>query len=335
MGLWIVDSSFRMSEAATNGASGGMAPPRGRKKWVSHGLSNRIVYGGLHYGARWLPMSVLNAINLVGNGLAVTFLSQTKAGIRDNFRMALGVSEPAAETLARSQFFEYGRHTIDVWKLRSETLVPRVTTLQEDARILEHVRRGGRGFLLVTGHVGNWEMGAVTLRAHGLVPAVVGQPELDPNVQEMRQQLRERLGVESIDIGSSMSTAFRVRSAVENGRAVALLVDRAYPEDEVIVPFFGRPTPFLRSPALLARFCGCEILPGFFLRHPDGSYFNVWGEPLSADPRLSPDEDAARVMSRVAADLERVIRLHPTQWFNFYRFWDVLSSGRAGRSHLP
>jgi len=315
-----------MSEAATNGASGGMAPPRGRKKWVSHGLSNRVVYGGLHYGARWLPMAVLNGINLVGNGLAVTFLSGTKAGIRDNFRMALGVSEPEAEKLARRQFFEYGRHTIDVWKLRSEALVPRVTTLAEDARMLERVRHNGRGFLLVTGHVGNWEMGAVTLRAHGLVPAVVGQPELDENVQEMRQNLRERLGVESIDIGSSMSTAFRVRKAVGNGRAVALLVDRAYPEDEVIVPFFGRPTPFLRSPALLARFCGCEILPGFFLRHSDGSYFNVWGEPLSADPRLSPDEDAARVMSRVAADLERVIRLHPTQWFNFYRFWDVLAS---------
>jgi KDO2-lipid IV(A) lauroyltransferase len=302
------------------------AAPRGRKKWVSHGLSNRIVYGGLHYGARWLPMAVLNAINLVGNSLAVTLLARTKAGIRDNFLMALGVTEGEAEKLARRQFFEYGRHTIDVWKLRSEALVPRVTTLEEDARMLRRVRRNGKGFLLVTGHVGNWEMGAVTLRAHDLVPAVVGQPELDSNVQEMRQQLRERLGVESIDIGSSMSTAFKVRRAIEDGRAVALLVDRAYPEDEVSVPFFGRSTPFLRSPALLARFCGCDILPGFFLRHPDGSYFNVWGEPLSADAALSPDDDAARVMGRVAADLERVIRLHPTQWFNFYRFWDVLRS---------
>ncbi len=129
----------------------------------------------------------------------------------------------------------------------------------------------------MTGHVGNWEMGAVTLRRHDLVPAVVGQAELDPNVQEMRQKLRERLGVESIDIGSSMATAFKVRTAIEAGRAVALLVDRAYPEDRVHVPFFGRPTPFLRSPALLARFCGGEILPGFFLRNRDGSYFNVWG----------------------------------------------------------
>jgi KDO2-lipid IV(A) lauroyltransferase len=154
----------------------------------------------------------------------------------------------------------------------------------------------------------------------------VGQPELDPNVQEMRQQLRDRLGVESIDIGSSMGTAFKVRRSVDAGRAVALLVDRAYPEDEVIVPFFSRPTPFLRSPALLARFCGCPILPGFFLRNGDGSYFNIWGEPLSADPKLSPDEDARRILSRFAADLEDVIRRHPTQWFNFYRFWDVLRS---------
>jgi len=318
-----------MGEAeAVNGFRGAATPPerRGRKKWVSHGLSNRVVYGGLHYGARWLPMAALNAINLVGNSLAVTFLRRTKAGMRDNFRCALGVSDVEAEALARRQFFEYGRHTIDVWRLRSEAFVPRVTTLAEDARAIAACRRNGRGFLLVTGHVGNWEMGAVTLRQHDLVPAVVGQAELDPNVQEMRQQLRARLGVESIDIGSSMATAFKVRAAVDAGRAVALLVDRAYPEDRVVVPFFGKPTPFLRSPALLARFCGCDILPGFFLRHADGSYFNVWGEPLSADPSLSPDEDAVRVMSRVAADLEAVVRRHPTQWFNFYKFWDVLRS---------
>jgi lauroyl/myristoyl acyltransferase len=321
------------SEAPRNGSA-----PRGRKKWVRHGLSNRIVYGGLHYGARWLPMPVLNGINVVGNGLAVALLTGTKADIRDNFKTALGVPDERAEALARAQFFEYGRHTIDVWRLRSEAFVPRITSFEEDGRVLSGVRRGGRGFLLVTGHVGNWEMGAVTLRRHDLVPAVVGQPELDAEVREMRQSLRDRLGVESIDIGSSMATAFRVRAAVDAGRAVALLVDRAYPEDRVVVPFFGRSTPFLRSPALLARFCGCPILPGFFLRSADGSYYNVWGDPLEADPSLTPDEDAARILGRIAADLERVVRRVPTQWFNFYRFWDEPSNGTGpvrSRSSRP
>jgi Kdo2-lipid IVA lauroyltransferase/acyltransferase len=310
---------IRRTVSDTSGS--GAKAARARKKWVSHGLSNRVVYGGLHYGGHWLPMPVLNAVNLVGNTLAVTFLRKTKAGIQDNFEKALGVPRVEAARLARSVFFEYGRHTIDAWRLRSAAFVPRVVSFGEDARILNASRRNGRGFLLVTGHVGNWEMGAVTLRAHGLTPAVVGQPELDARVQEMRTELRARMGVESIDIGTSMATAFRVRAAVDAGRAVALLVDRAYPEDQVLVPFFGRPTPFLRSPALLARFCGCDVLPGFFLRAPDGSYFNVWGEPLHADPSLSPEEDAHRILGRVARDLEEVIRRHPTQWFNFYRFW--------------
>ena len=287
-------------------------------------------------------MAVLNAINLVGNSLAVAFLGRTREGIRDNFRRGLGVPKKEAARLARRVFFEYGRATIDAWRLRSNAFRPRITTFEEDHRILESSRKGGRGFLLVTGHVGNWEMGAVTLRAHGLTAAVVGQPELDPDVQQMRLRLRSRLGVESIDIGSSMATAFRVRSAVEAGRAVALLVDRAYPEDRVIVPFFGHPTPFLRSPALLARFCDCAVLPGFFLRASDGSYFNVWGEPLAADPTLSADDDARRMLGRVSCDLEAVIRAQPSQWFNFYRFWDETESDSpppaataAGRSHFP
>jgi predicted LPLAT superfamily acyltransferase len=52
---------------------------------------------------------------------------------------------------------------------------------------------------------------------------------------------------------------------------------------------------------------------------------------VRADPSLSPDEDAVRILSRVAADLEGVIRRHPTQWFNFYRFWGEPD----GRSHFP
>src|SRR6185436_18699529 len=136
---------------------------------------------------------------------------------------------------------------------------------------------------IVSAHVGNWEMGAISLRRHGVPAAFVGQPELDPEVQAVRQRIRARLGVEFITIGDTMTTALRVREAIDRGLAVALVADRAYADDAIEVPFFGRPTPFLRSPALLARFCGCPLLPGFFLRNADGTYRSVFGQPLVAD----------------------------------------------------
>lgn len=301
-------------------ASGKRSP----RKWVAHGLSNTLVYGALLHGGVRLPLAILRGISFISNSLACVLMQKTRRSIRTNYEKALGLSPTDADRLARELFFQYGRTTVDLWRCRSgdSELAPKLTTIERDAALLRGSRRGGRGLLLVSGHVGNWEMGAVALASLGLRAAILGQPELDPAVHAMRLKIRQRLGVESIDIGSSVATALRVRSAIDSGKLVALAVDRAFEEDQVVVPFFGRPTPFLRSPALLARFCDCDILPCFFLRNRGGSYRGVFGPALSPDPSLSPEEDAGRILSAVAREIERVIREEPTQWFNFYGFWD-------------
>ena len=101
----------------------------------------------------------MNGINVFGNSLAVTFMRQTQDGIRENFQLALDASRQEAARLTRRLFFEYGRATIDTWRLRSEAFSPRVTTLEEDARVLAASRRGGRGFLSSPGTsgTGRWE----------------------------------------------------------------------------------------------------------------------------------------------------------------------------------
>ena len=110
-----------MSAIEAPGAAGRTpGTPRARRKWVAHGLSNRIVYGGLHYGARWLPLFVLKTISTVGNSIAVTVLRSTRRGMAENFERARIASNGDADRYARRVFFEYGRATIDVWRLRSE-----------------------------------------------------------------------------------------------------------------------------------------------------------------------------------------------------------------------
>ena len=66
-------------------------------------------------------------------------MRETLEGIRENFRLALGVPEPEARRLARRLFFEYGRSVIDVWRLRSEAFVPKITSFDADAH---RARRG-------------------------------------------------------------------------------------------------------------------------------------------------------------------------------------------------
>lgn len=310
--------------AAAAPAPSSPPPPdstRGRRKWVGHGMSNRWIYGGTSWGCTHLPLPVLHGMSLVGNEIALALMKRTRAAVAENLRIALDLPEREARRLARRQFHSYGYNVIDLFRIRGGGTVPPVTTYERDAETIGKLLGDGRGCLIVTGHVGNWEMGSMSLRAHGIRSAVVGQPELDPNVHAIRLEVRSRLGVETIDIGSSMATAFRVRDAISRGLAVAMVADRAYLEDQVTVPFFGRPTPFLRSPALLARFCDCPILPSFFLRNDDGSYRSHFGEPIRSDPSLSPEEDATRILTAIAAVVERAIREAPDQWYNFYPYW--------------
>jgi KDO2-lipid IV(A) lauroyltransferase len=284
-------------------------------------MSNRLIYRWTAAGCSNLPLPVLLGISIVGNTLAIALMRHTLAAAAENFRIAFGWDERRARREARRLFYSYGRNVIDTFRIRGGAEVPPTTTHDDDGRILRRVLAGGRGCLIVTGHVGNWEMGAMSLRAHGLRSAVVGQPELDPDVQALRLEVRGRLGVETIDIGASMATAFRVREAVERGLAVAMVADRPYADDQVEVEFFGRRVPFLRSPARLARFCDCPLLPSFFLRNADGTYRSFLGDPLVSDRSVDADADSARMMGEVARVVERAIREDPAQWYNFYRYW--------------
>ena len=157
--------------------------------------------------------------------------------------------------------------------------------------------RAGRGFLLVTGHV---ELGDGSRDAAGATvssPAVVGPAGARPERAGDAAEAARR------GSASSRSTSARrwrrrseVRAAVERPRRRAPRGPRV-PGGPGHRPVLRPADPVPAVPALLARFCGCPILPGFFLRTPTVRYFNVWGEPLGRIRRVVPDEDAVRIMT--------------------------------------
>jgi KDO2-lipid IV(A) lauroyltransferase len=223
---------------------------------------------------------------------------------------------------------------IDLFRVRGRGLgmVAPLPPHDHDDRVLQRLPDPARGCLLVTGHLGNWELGGAYLVQHGFRLAEMGQPELDPEIDALRVSIRERAGIEWIEIGTGMTTALRVRAAIERGVHVALLCDRAYPEDSVVVDFFGRPTPFLRSPALLARLCRCPIVPCYLVANGDGSYRSWFGEPLAVDREAERESEDRRVMGAVARVIEQGIREEPGQWYNFFDYWGTAGATLTSES---
>jgi lauroyl/myristoyl acyltransferase len=294
-------------------------------RWHAGALNNRLVFGATYQGVTRLPRWCSYRIGDAGTWLAYHLMRRGTTSLIDNFR---GVRPWAAERelkqLARQTYRTYARDTIDF--IRSLEMRPEqleATVAYDNACVLDPLLALGRGVILVGGHFGNWELGGIALRQFKrCAVAVVGRPEPSPAVGALRRRMREQFGIESIEIGHMLETALLLRRVLAANTVVAMLIDRHFGRDRIDVTFFGRQTPFVRSPALIARISGAPLLPASMIRQADGRFVGWFGTPVYVDAAEQGDAPLHRATQAVAAQLESQIREYPHLWYQFYSYWE-------------
>ncbi len=168
-----------------------------------------------------------------------------------------------------------------------------------------------KGAVLVSGHIGNWELGGAALRASGLHLLTVAQWQKGFAGRRL-QALRRQTGLEVIERGPS--TARQLRSALAKGGIVALIADQHSGRGSVRFDFLGRPAWTSLGPARLSVHAGVPLYFVALLRDEDGHRF-VFEEVGSGAG------DVLALTRRWVGALEREVRAHPAQYFWFHRRW--------------
>jgi KDO2-lipid IV(A) lauroyltransferase len=177
----------------------------------------------------------------------------------------------------------------------------------------------GKGLVLLTGHLGNWEIGGAAIAARGVELDVVGKGMSDPAFQSDLFAARERLGMRVIEMGDAAKGVLR---SLGRGRVVALLGDQNAHGGGIFLPFFGRLAATVRGPALFAARTGAPVWVAFALRSAGpGQRYTVTFEPLPYGPTGRAEEDAAALMGTYGRILEAAIRTAPEQYFWQHRRW--------------
>jgi KDO2-lipid IV(A) lauroyltransferase len=182
-------------------------------------------------------------------------------------------------------------------------------------------KRRGRGVLIATGHLGNWELSAAghALLCGDTVDAVVrplDNPLLDKLVRAARETGGNRM-VGKKDFLRVMLTTLRA-----NGTAAVFVDQNSTMEQDVFVDFFGIPARTGATFAKLAAHTGAAVLPGFA----------VWVESerryrLKFYPPLDLTGEVLEDTRRVQAAVERAVREHPDQWLWIHRRWKTRQPG--------
>jgi KDO2-lipid IV(A) lauroyltransferase len=201
----------------------------------------------------------------------------------------------------------------------------------EDSHVLDELVERGQGFLLVTSHIGNWEVGSAlaTSAHHDLVIHVVREPELDLESQKFNEKLVSGLGgarYRTHFAGDDISIGPILLDALRRGEVVALQGDRPRAGGQVVsVPMLGCDYDLPLGPVALARLAGVPLLPVFTLREGRSRYRVVFRDPIHVAHTADRDADHRQALQQLAGAIEWAVRTAPEQWFCFAEV------GQAGR----
>jgi lauroyl/myristoyl acyltransferase len=187
-----------------------------------------------------------------------------------NLRPVLNDDAAGAARAARALFSEFTLKITDLWRYESGEDLEHWVMRWQGWEIFLAAEARKKGVLLVTPHLGNWEIGGAYLTRKGFKLVVLTQPEPDPRLTELRQASRAHWGVETIVVGEDAFAFIAIVKRLQEGATVALLMDRPSTSTAVSVNLFGRPFSASIAAAELARASGCAILPACIIRSADG-----------------------------------------------------------------
>jgi len=186
---------------------------------------------------------------------------------------------------------------------------------------LEHFERQraeGKGAIVLTGHVGNWEIGGAATAASGIPIDVVVRLMGNPLFDEYLTSARHNLGMTVVRDRDAVRHTAR---ALREGHVVAFLIDQSGLHiASSFVNFFGRPAKTPRGPAVLAIRLGAPVFFGVSLRQPDGRY-HLHVRELVTERTGDTDRDVEAILNAYSRTLEYFVRAAPEQYFWQHRRW--------------
>ncbi len=226
----------------------------------------------------------------------------------------------AVRKLARESYEHLGRTFIETALLDSlgrdglQELVETVEGWEE----VDDVMSKGKGAVLVTGHLGNWELAGAYVAARGVPLDAIARGMANPLFDAYVNRARAEMGMTIVHDSDAVK---RTPRSLRAGRAVAFVADQGVLGlASTFVPFFGRPAKTPRGAAVFALRFDVPVIFVAALRQPNGR-FRIVVERIEARRTSNMDRDVDAIVAAFTEHLEKWVRVVPAQYFWQHRRW--------------
>ncbi len=277
-----------------------------------------------------LPREVARSVGAGIGGIAWGTLGRLRAvGLR-NLQLAFPEkSERERRDILRGEYRSLGWQIAEFCKMRNYTAAGASDFIRYDG--LEHylaARDEGKGVLVLTGHLGAWELSSYYHSLMGypmsLVIRRLDNPPIDAYVNDLRSLHGNRV-IHKDDFARGLLTA------MHRGDTVGILMDtNMTPPQGVFVPYFGVEACTATALARVALKTGAAVLPGFLVwETSEDKYVLRFGERLTLVKTGNADADIIANTALFTATIEAYVRQYPEQWLWVHRRWKTRPPGEG------
>jgi len=229
-------------------------------------------------------------------------------------------TEEERRGIAREAYANFGIALLELfWAAGSgaEEIMEKVTLQDEDG--VRKLVREKRGFIMLSGHFGSWELLATSMGLHlGRSILVVVQEQRNARIDRVIDADRRSHGNRMVPMSQSVR---QVLSTLASGGTVGILSDQSGPKESAVVPFFGRPVATHRGVAAFSIKLDAPIIMALAIRQSDGTY-RVEMEELDRSGLVgSTEEQIDELTRRHVKVFERFVRNYPTHWLWMHKRW--------------
>ena len=234
------------------------------------------------------------------------------------FRRRLGFGPLKSFCKVYANHFRFGQVIIDRYAAYAGKKFS--YTIDGNELFLKLMQSDG-GFVQLSSHAGSFEMVGYGLtsdlkRINGLLFA--GESQV---MKDFRRSILASHNIGLIEVDGTMSHIFAMNAALDRGEIVSMTGDRLLGSPKALkCMFMGAEAKFPMGPFALAVQKEVPMLAMFAMRENARSY-KVFVRRIESDVNLPLRARMTAMAQRFAAELEEIVRLYPTQWFNYYDFW--------------
>ena len=282
-------------------------------------LSHLLQYAALravYFIFAILPLSFTYSLAKTLGSFVYSFIGFRKQVVLDNLHIAFGNEKPEAEIaeLARQTYQNIAMSFIEL--MVSQKLINSALHMIEvkHIEVVHRLLKKGHGLILISGHLGNWELQGAAAAAIIKSPiTVAATKQSNPYINRFITQRRNELGMQ---VAGSKGARRLLLRALKNHEAIALVADQNAGRDAVFVDFFGKLAATQPGPAQLALKYKAPMVVAAALRTGPGKF-----KILHLEVEILDDDTVESLTQRHVKILEGFIRQYPEQYFWLHRRW--------------